>query len=147
MTCPRDDEDDDSPEESGAVSAAEAQRIDRWLFAVRFFKSRSLAAQAVSGGRVHLNGERVKPARQVRPGDSVTFTRGAVEFECRVVSIPRRRGSAPEAMRCYEESEASRAAQAKFAEQRRVAAAQAPRPDSRPDKHDRRELRRIRGRD
>lgn len=146
MRSPRDEADDDEAG-GGAASPAEAQRIDRWLFAVRFFKSRSLAAQAVSGGRVHLNGERVKPARPVRPGDRVTFMRGAVEFECVVVAIPLRRGPAREAVACYEETERSRAAQAKFVEQRRLAAAQAPRPEGRPDKHDRRELRRIRGRD
>ena len=57
-------------------------RIDRWLFGVRLFKSRSAAADAVSGGRVHLNGERVKPSRGVKPGNTVTFTRSAVVFEC-----------------------------------------------------------------
>src|SRR5213076_2745234 len=69
-----------------------AARIDRWLFAVRLFKSRSLAAQAVAGGRVHVNGERVKPAHEVRPGDRVSFARGTVRFECAVAAVPQRRG-------------------------------------------------------
>src|ERR1700719_4214577 len=69
-----------------------AARVDRWLFAVRLFKSRSLAAEAVAGGRVHVNGERVKAAREVRPGDQVSFVRGRVEFECVVAQIPLRRG-------------------------------------------------------
>jgi ribosome-associated heat shock protein Hsp15 len=126
---------------------AEPMRVDRWLFFVRLFKSRSLASEAVTGGRVHVNAERVKPARVVRVGDQITFNRGAVPFECEVLALPWRRGPAPEAAACYRESEASVARRAQFAECMRTATAFAPRPDSRPDKHERRELRRIRGRD
>ena len=122
-------------------------RIDRWLFFVRLFKSRSLAGAAVSGGRVHLNGERVKASKVVRIGDLIAFNRGAVAFDCEVTGLPLRRGPAPEAQACYRESAASIARRAQFADRLRVAAAFAPRPDSRPDKHERRELRRIRGRD
>ena len=122
-------------------------RIDRWLFFVRLYKSRSLAGEAVSGGKVHVNGERVKPARVVRIGDRITFNRGAVPFDCEVLALPARRGPAPEAAACYRESEASVARRAQFAERMRTATAFAPRPDTRPDKHERRELRRIRGRD
>ena len=89
-------------------------RIDRWLFAVRLFKSRSLAATAVAGGRVHVNGERVKAARGVRPGDRVTFVRDTVEFECVVIQLPVRRGPAVQAVRCYEESAASLARAVEF---------------------------------
>ncbi|HZO22103.1 MAG TPA: RNA-binding S4 domain-containing protein [Steroidobacteraceae bacterium] len=123
-----------------------ARRVDRWLFAVRLFKSRSLAATAVSGGRVHLNGERVKPSHGVRPGDAVSFMRGTVEFECTVVAIPLRRGPAREAVRCYDETPASQARGAEHAARMRMAAALTPRPDERPEKHDRRLLRRLRGR-
>ena len=124
----------------------EPMRIDRWLFFVRLFKSRSLAGEAVAGGKVHVNGERVKPARVVRIGDQIAFNRGAVPFDCEVLGLPARRGPAPEAAACYRESEASLARRTRFAEQMRLSAF-APRPDSRPDKHERRELRRIRGRD
>lgn len=124
-----------------------AARIDRWLFAVRLFKSRSLAAQAVGGGKVHVNGERVKPSRELRLGDTVTFVRGTVEFECAVTSVPLRRGPASAASQCYEESEASQARRAQHAERMRLAAAHAPRPDERPDKHQRQQLRRLRGRE
>lgn len=124
-----------------------AARLDRWLFAVRLFKSRSLAAQAVGGGKVHLNGERVKPSREVRPGDKVTFVRGSVEFECAVTSVPLRRGPAAAASQCYEESAASQARRVQHAERMRLAAAHAPRPDERPDKHQRQLLRRLRGRE
>jgi ribosome-associated heat shock protein Hsp15 len=119
-------------------------RIDRWLFGVRLFKSRSLAAQAVVGGKVHINGDRVKPSREVRSGDVVTFIRGAVEFECTVAAIPARRGPAAEASRCYVESAQSEARRAEFAQRMKVASGLTPRPDERPDKHDRQALRRLR---
>ena len=128
--------------ESGPGSA----RIDRWLFGVRLFKSRSLAAEAVGGGKVHINGSRVRPSHSVRPGDLVTFARGVIDFECRVVAVPERRGPAREAVACYVETEASRARREQHAQRMRLAAAMAPRPEERPDKHQRRELRRLRGR-
>jgi ribosome-associated heat shock protein Hsp15 len=123
-----------------------ATRIDRWLFAVRLFKSRSAAANAVNGGRVHLNDERVKPSHGVRPGDNVTFTRSAVVFECVVAAVPLRRGPASEAAQCYEETPASKARREDFAARMKVAAGLTPRPDGRPDKHERRLLRQLRGR-
>jgi ribosome-associated heat shock protein Hsp15 len=125
----------------------EPMRIDRWLFFVRLFKSRSLAGEAVSGGKVHVNGDRVKPARVVRIGDQIAFNRGAVPFDCEVLGLPARRGPAPQAAACYRESPASTARRAQVAERMRLATAFAPRPEGRPDKHERRELRRIRGRD
>jgi ribosome-associated heat shock protein Hsp15 len=121
-------------------------RIDRWLCAVRLYKSRSLAAQAVAGGRVHLNGERVKAAHEVRPGDSLSLIRAALEFECTVSAIPTRRGPAEAAARCYEETPASIARRAEFAQRMKLAAALTPRPAERPGKRARRELRRLRGR-
>jgi ribosome-associated heat shock protein Hsp15 len=133
-------------QESDAADA-EPMRIDRWLFFVRLFKSRTLASDAVSGGKVHVNAERVKPSRVVRVGDRIAFNRGAVPFDCEVLGLPLRRGPAPQAAACYRESEGSVARRAQFAERMRTATAFAPRPDTRPDKHERRELRRIRGRD
>lgn len=133
--------------ESSAETGPGAARLDRWLFAVRLFKSRSLATEAATGGKVHLNGERVKPSRGVKPGDTVTFTRGAVVFECIVASVPHRRGPASEAALCYDETPASKARREEFSARMKVAAALTPRPDDRPDKHDRRLLRRLRGRD
>jgi ribosome-associated heat shock protein Hsp15 len=121
-------------------------RIDRWLFGVRLFKSRSAAADAVAGGKVHVNGERVKPSRGVKVGDTVAFTRGAVVFECVVAAIPLRRGPASEAARCYDETPASQRRREEFAARMKVAAGLTPRPEDRPDKHDRKALRRLRGR-
>jgi len=128
--------------ETGPGSA----RLDRWLFGVRLFKSRSLAAQAVGGGRVHINGARVRPSHGVAPGDVVTFARGVIDFECIVVSIPERRGPAKEAAACYLETDASQARREQHAQRMRLAAVLTPRPDERPDKHQRRQLRRLRGR-
>ena len=136
-------QDDAGAPESGPGSA----RIDRWLFGVRLFKSRSLAAEAVNGGKVHVNGARVRPSHRLRPGDVVTFNRGAVDFECAVAAIPERRGPAKEAVKCFTETDASRQRREQHAQRMRLAAAMVPRPEERPDKHQRRELRRLRGRD
>ena len=135
---------DDSDAAEGGPGAA---RIDRWLFGVRLFKSRSLAAEAVSGGKVHVNASRVRPSHGVRPGDLVSFSRGAVDFECEVVAIPQRRGPAREAVMCYTERDSSRQRREQHVQRMRLAAAMTPRPEERPDKHQRRELRRLRGRD
>jgi ribosome-associated heat shock protein Hsp15 len=140
-----------NPHESEVSDGSEggglSLRIDRWLWCTRLFKSRSLAAEAVSGGKVHINGGRVKPAHGVRVGDRVAITRPGFVFECEVRQLPDRRGSAPLAQACYAETEQARAAREKFSEQSRLAAAFAPHTDARPDKHARRELRRLRGRD
>src|ERR1700683_3076984 len=121
-------------------------RIDRWLFAVRLFGSRAPAHAAGSGGRVHVQGERVKPAHALRPGNKVNFMRGGVEFDCEVLTLPARRGPAREAVRCYQERPASVARRELFAARMKRAAALTPRPAQRPGKHERAQLRRLRGR-
>jgi ribosome-associated heat shock protein Hsp15 len=133
----------DQPEATGPG----AMRIDRWLFTVRLFKSRAAAAAAVSGGKVHLNGERVKPSHTLKANDTVTFTRSTVVFECMAVAVPWRRGPASEASQCYTETAASKARRADFSLRMKTAAAITPRSDGRPDKHNRRLLRQLRGRD
>jgi ribosome-associated heat shock protein Hsp15 len=132
----------------GAEGGGTTLRIDRWLWCSRLFKTRSLAAEAVAGGKVHVNGRRVKPAQAVRVRDSVTITRPGFAFECEVLRLPDRRGSAVIAQACYAETAAARAAREKYAEQSRLASAFAqPRSLEKPDKRGRRELRRLRGRD
>ncbi|MBS0396088.1 MAG: RNA-binding S4 domain-containing protein [Proteobacteria bacterium] len=131
---------DSDEDEAGGAEGAEALRVDRWLWCARLYKSRSLAAAAVSGGHVHVNGQRVKPARAVRPGDRLLVSRDGFERELEVRAIPARRGPAPEARACYEESEASRARGEQLAAAHRLAAASVPRPQGRPGKKDRREL-------
>jgi ribosome-associated heat shock protein Hsp15 len=100
----------------------------------------------VSGGKVHLNSERVKSSHDVKAGDNVTFNRGAVMFECIVASVPMRRGPSSEAVLCYDETEASRVRREEFAARMKLVSGFAPRPADRPDKHGRRILRQLRGR-
>ncbi len=119
-------------------------RIDKWLWAARFFKTRAVASQAVVGGHVHLNGERVKPARAIKPGDEVRITRGNDEFVVIVVALRERRGPASLARTLYEETEASIEARQNAREQRRLMAASRPAdPGRRPGKRDRRLIRKF----
>jgi ribosome-associated heat shock protein Hsp15 len=117
-------------------------RLDKWLWHARFFKSRSLATEAVAGGRVHVNGERVKPSREIKVGDRLEISRDETHFEILVLSIPKRRGPATEARLCYEETDASAARREQRREQQKYAA---PAPMRRPDKHARRALRNLKG--
>jgi ribosome-associated heat shock protein Hsp15 len=138
----------DQENAEGADGGGDSLRVDRWLWCTRLFKSRSLAAESVAGGKVHVNGQRVKPAHSVRVGDTVAITRQGYTFECEVLKLPDRRGAAPIAQACYGETDAARAAREKFAEQSRLNSTfSQPRSLDRPDKHGRRELRRLRGRD
>ena len=123
-----------------------ALRIDRWLFAVRLGKTRSAAAAAVTGGKVHLNGARVKASHAVKPGDTVSLSRNGVMFECVVKTIPVRRGPASEASQCYEETAASVVRREEFAARMSVAAGLVVTSDARPNKRERRQLRQLRGR-
>jgi ribosome-associated heat shock protein Hsp15 len=119
---------------------ADRHRLDKWLWCARFFKTRSLAAQAVSGGRVHLNGERVKAAHVVRVGDRISLNLEGLSAEFDVLGLPARRGPAPEARTNYAETTASAERRAKLREQHRLAELSRPRPDTRPDKRERRRL-------
>ncbi|MCK4839246.1 MAG: RNA-binding protein [Desulfobulbaceae bacterium] len=119
-------------------------RIDKWLWAARFFKTRAVASQAVVGGHVHLNGERVKPARSIKPGDELRITRGNDEFVVIVVGLHDRRGPASLARTLYDETESSLEARQLASEQRRLMAASRPvDPVRRPGKRDRRLIRKF----
>jgi ribosome-associated heat shock protein Hsp15 len=117
-------------------------RADVWLWAARFFKTRSLAKQAIGGGKVELNGGACKAARPVRTGDRMIVRRGEETMELEVLGLSDQRGPAPVAQGLYRESEASRIAREAAREQRRLAGAPV-RPPGRPDKHDRAALRRF----
>jgi ribosome-associated heat shock protein Hsp15 len=119
-------------------------RLDKWLWAARFFKTRTLATEAVEGGRVHVNGTRVKPAKDVKPGDRVEVTMGDVRWELIVQAVAEKRGPAPVARTLYEETEASQQRRAERAEARRVQAEPADDIRGRPTKRDRRSLERFR---
>jgi ribosome-associated heat shock protein Hsp15 len=116
-------------------------RVDKWLWCARFFKSRSQATDAVNGGLVHVNGERVKASRAIQARDKLLITREDDRMEILVQGIPSRRGPASEAQTFYVESEESVAAREARRARRRLAA---PAPDGRPDKHDRRAIRDLR---
>lgn len=114
-------------------------RLDKWLWAARFFKTRSLAAEAVSGGRVHVNQARAKPARVVRVDDTLTIRRGPYEYRVKVRSLSHQRGPASQAALLYEETAESRQRRETLAEQHRLQAV-APHPGRRPNKKDRRHI-------
>ena len=121
----------------------ERLRIDKWLWCARFFRSRAQASAAVDGGRVHLNGARVKASHAVRTGDRLEISRDEESWEVVVRSIPQRRRPAAEAAACYEESPQSVARRAARRTERRMAGGPAPRPPTRPDKRARRALLRL----
>ncbi len=118
-------------------------RLDKWLWCARFYKVRALASAAIVGGKVHLNGERVKPAHRVNVGDRLSLSLDGVLGEFEVLGLPQRRGPAAEARTNYVETEASAARRARVGEQRRLADQSRPRPEMRPDKRDRRRLMRL----
>ena len=121
-------------------------RLDRWLWAARWFKTRALATQAVTGGKVHLNRRRVKPASDLRVGDDLRIVKGPYTFEVVVLDLAERRGSAKDATLLYEETKESREAR----ELRRIQMRDMPVPSyegkGRPTKRERRKLERARRR-
>lgn len=120
-------------------------RVDKWLWAARFFRMRSLATEAVKGGHVWINGERAKAAKAVHVGDEIVIRKGAEQFTVTVTALAEKRGSAAIARTLYAESESSIAERAKLAEQRKFRTVFAPAPEKRPDKRARRQLTRLKG--
>ena len=115
-------------------------RLDKWLWAARFFKTRSIAREAVSGGKVHLNGNRAKPGRTLQVGDELRIQRGEEEYTISVVELSPRRGPATVAQGLYEESEESRTRREQLAEARKLEHQQHASRERRPDKRQRRHL-------
>jgi ribosome-associated heat shock protein Hsp15 len=130
------------------AEGAEGVRLDRWLWAARFFKTRSRAVEAIQGGRVHLEGTRAKPSREVRAGDRLDITIGESRWTVVVTGVSERRGPAGDAAQLYEETPESRERRARRASERRLAPAFGADLEGRPTKRDRRRIeafRRARG--
>ena len=115
-------------------------RIDKWLWAARFFKTRSLAQHAIAASRVRLNEERVKPAHEVKPGDSLAIRVGEYDWKITVRALSDKRGPAPQARLLYEETAASRAERERRMDIRRFSPEPAATIKGRPTKKDRRDL-------
>jgi len=115
-------------------------RIDKWLWASRFYKTRSLAADAVDGGKVQVNGERVKPAKLLKPGDVLSLRNGPYAWDITVLMLSERRGSAPEAAKLYSEFEESRKAREEKVAMMKSDRQSNPFPGGRPTKRARRQI-------
>ena len=120
-------------------------RLDKWLWAARFFKTRSLATQAIEHVRVKLAGERVKPAREVKPGDRLDLHLGEADWTLTVRALSMQRGPAPVAQALYEEDPASQARRLQQASERKLAASPEAAIKGRPTKRDRRQIHRFTG--
>ena len=115
-------------------------RIDKWLWAARFYKTRALSADAVEGGKVQVNGERVKPAKALKRGDALVIHNGPYVWEITVLAMSERRGPAPEAAKLYEEAPESRKAREQVAATIKAENQSNPFPRGRPTKKQRRQI-------
>ena len=115
-------------------------RIDKWLWATRFYKTRSLAAEAVDGGKVQVDGERVKPAKLLKPGDVLSIRNGPYAWDITVIALSERRGPAAEAAKLYSESDASRKAREDKIAMIKSERQSNPFPGGRPTKKQRRQI-------
>lgn len=131
--------DDDEQSPPGKV------RLDKWLWAARFFKTRALAAEAIDGGKVEVNGDRAKRAKLVQASDEIRLRQGPIEWQLRVKDVAERRGSAEIAQRLYEEMADGRRKREAAQEQLRQMPTTFSFGDSRPGKRDRRVIRRLKG--
>ncbi|WP_028116526.1 RNA-binding S4 domain-containing protein [Ferrimonas senticii] len=127
-------------------SELQSVRLDKWLWAARFYKTRALAQEMVNGGKVQVNGQRSKPSRKLEIGATVTLWQGFDEKELQVLGLSEKRLSAPLAQELYHETEQSQLRRAERAEQRRLKA-DADHSAGRPDKKQRRQLLRVKHQD
>ncbi len=121
-------------------------RIDKWLWAARFFKTRSLASRACELGRVEANGQNVKPAREIRVGDLLRVKNDSGEFQIEVLLLSDMRGPATVAQTLYRETESSRELRLKLLQERKAMPRYETATEGRPSKRDRRQINRLRGR-
>lgn len=125
----------------------EKVRIDKWLWAARFFKTRSLAKQAIDGGKVHCAGQRVKPSKEIEVGTTLTIRQGWDEKQVEVIKLSDQRRGAPEAILLYQETEASVKKREDQAAQRKALRGIMGQPEHRPNKKQRRQIHRFREQD
>lgn len=126
------------------ATATESMRLDKWLWAARFFKTRKLAAEAIQGGKVHLEGQRTKPGKNIKVGSKLEIHKNSLQWEIEVAVLPNQRRPASEAATFYVESEQSRLRRAEeVAEIRAQRAATPLKTDRRPNKKDRRLIHRF----
>lgn len=118
-------------------------RLDKWLWAARFFKTRQLAAEAVNGGKVHLNGQRCKPGKDVKPGNRLVISKGPYQWDIEVRVLPKQRRPASEAKDFYSETEQSHERRQQLNRQLRAERASAPLNEHRPNKRERRQIHRF----
>jgi ribosome-associated heat shock protein Hsp15 len=128
-------------------SPRDAARLDKWLWAARFHKTRALAVEAIGGGKVQVNEARAKRSKLIHAGDRVRIRKGPYEYQVTVLVPGSHRGSAKDAALLYEESEESRLSRERLAEQQRVAAKAFPSTKGRPTKKERRNIDRLKRRD
>lgn len=121
-------------------TSSDKVRLDKWLWAARFYKTRSVAKEAIDGGKVHLNGQRCKPGKEPRPGDTIRLRAGWDERTVIVRALSDKRQKAELAQQLYEETPESIQARADAAENRKALRGATPRPEHRPDKKQRREI-------
>ena len=129
----------------GRLLQMDGLRIDKWLWAARFFKTRALASRACDLGRIRSNGVEAKPAREVRPGDRLAIRNEGGEFEVEVLALSLTRGPAARAQALYRETAASIEARARAAAERKAMQEFMPQPERRPSKRDRRRIIQFRG--
>jgi ribosome-associated heat shock protein Hsp15 len=123
----------------------DSMRIDKWLWAARFFKTRALASKACDLGRILLNGHEAKPSRELHAGDQLEVRNEGGDFQIEVLALSQMRGPAAVAQTLYRETEASKAARLKVTAERKAMQEFAPLPERRPTKRDRRRIIQFRG--
>lgn len=124
----------------------DTMRLDKWLWCARFYKTRSMATDAIKSGRIMVNGERAKPSRMVEPGSRISIKRPPYTFDIKVVFLPHTRKSASEALQIYQETPASIEKRENISAQLKLDAMVTPRTDGKPTKRDRRQLLRFKNR-
>ena len=125
------------------MDTADSQRLDKWLWAARFFKTRKLASEAIAGGKVHVNGQRSKPGKDIKIGNQLSISKGPYRWDLTVTGLSKQRGPASEAALLYEEAPESHARRQEQIAQRKTEHEFSNHPETRPNKKQRRLIHRF----